>query len=447
MENPKNGKHTYNFSEIRDLSVEKLNSYGEELILLSEYRAAQGIFSKAKNKARFENDIEEYVIALSGLGNAFHNLGQTADAIMCHKESIQIAIDNEINYLVIVGYHNLSLVMLDLGELEIAKDYVKEYESIRLDNEGLKNNEYCNAGYYLIRGFISERESDLNEAERFLLKAKESALYIEDDRSLSICLHNLAQLYHQMGDFDKSEKYLIQSLESKERRQDLFGLAHDYLAYAVLEGERENYNQMLNCIQKAHEISHEIEAEKLVGVCLNLFATHCFNICEFERALEYLDEAIKYHDITQSKIDLVDSFVLASKIHIRRDNHMAAFECVSNAVSVQISTTEITIHPDLEPLLLGLADVYLDMVAGDENFGDIILQIADLMEKINSNRDSAKLYSNYGVFLYENQNFLRSKKMLKKSFEIFIEIGDVGNAELVMENIIELDSHISEKKS
>lgn len=123
--------------------------------------------------------------------------------------------------------------LIEMGELELAKDLVKQYKDTLIDDVEV----------YSIRAVIAMMEGKMEEAEKVLLDG-----YVIDNSNFDL-LYNLAYLYESKEDFNKSLHYYKQArmyckdLEANKELDDKINMLKEHL---VIDNRNNNYNKEVN---------------------------------------------------------------------------------------------------------------------------------------------------------------------------------------------------------
>lgn len=112
-------------------------------------------------------------------------------------------------------------------------------------------------------------------------------------------LQNLAVLYSNIGDSGKAYECIEESLRCAEDEEDIIGAAKALNAKGVLLCGEEKFEEARSSFEAALKLSIEkLRNSSLQGLVLNNLAALYFDMSDLERAEHYLDEAIRFADLT-----------------------------------------------------------------------------------------------------------------------------------------------------
>ncbi len=278
------------------------------------------------------------------------------------KKYLEIAGDQDINalklmmdVLVKLGRYGEALKYSEILERKGIRDkstmIKRAYIFYNLGNylEAEKILEYMNAEeldderkfyYFLIKGGIESRRYNFSEGEKFLEKSLEIASSIKDNYLLALAYKEIGNLHYYAGNLENAYKNFVESLKLYEMLKDYEGMARIYnnlslidvnkdvnvaideyqksMVYADMAGNaylsiaiRLNISQLYFWTGKVKEAEKEInvafQISKLTGememrhsIYSYLSDVHILK-GEFEKAIEYIQEAIKISESMGSK--------------------------------------------------------------------------------------------------------------------------------------------------
>lgn len=129
------------------------------------------------------------------------------------------------------AFHNMSLIYLEIGETEMAKEYLKK----TIETAKTEDDLYIQAVAMQNLGFIYAEEGRLKEAENLYLEAMEIARYLNANDVLSGMMIDYADLLFQMGKY-KEFKMFYQAGTAKrdsvsgalnQEKMDLLNYKHE----------------------------------------------------------------------------------------------------------------------------------------------------------------------------------------------------------------------------
>jgi tetratricopeptide (TPR) repeat protein len=130
-------------------------------------------------------------------------------------------------------------VYIGLKQYTDAIKYLKQAESL-IDDE---NEGSIAEGIYNNIGRCYNEMGNVDEAERYYLKALEQCEYYENTYSETIILNNLGQIYLTKGKNDLAEKYLLKALPMAEQTGSFLDLADIHSNLADVYFSEKNFKQ------------------------------------------------------------------------------------------------------------------------------------------------------------------------------------------------------------
>ena len=189
-------------------------------------------------------------LLLDSLAVCEFNLGNIEDAMQLSIEAVTIAEEVEDQQLLKIAYANLGHFHMAMGNI---------YSALELFHKSLEIDDAANDPW----------------------------------RKRNRILSNLAQLYYQVSNYDKTLEYAHEALELSEKEQDLNGTARCLNILGVILYNLNENEDAEDCLQKALQISiNELNNKALQGLILNNLAYIYFSAGENEKAKETLIEAL-----------------------------------------------------------------------------------------------------------------------------------------------------------
>jgi tetratricopeptide (TPR) repeat protein len=193
------------------------------------------------------------------------------EAINSYTEMLQTALELGDRFLESIGYNNIAIVMLDMGDYQQAKDLFRK--SLEIDI-ALKNERDV-ATTELNLGECCRMMGDLETAKEFFNECLDSCAVLDsynNSRLSADCYWNLGQIYMQERDFEKARDCLEKAFELGVRTGDDQLLVRIHLAMGSLEvacgSPDEAREHMRSAYERAKAIGskrHEAESYALRG--------------------------------------------------------------------------------------------------------------------------------------------------------------------------------------
>ena len=280
------------------------------------------------NEAKQAGDKNRECEAYTGLGNAYHSLGDYRKAIELFQQSLSII--KEIGDKDSEGktYSNLASTYKCLGDYKEAIEFHQQSVSIakEIGDKGLEGTEYTNLGiaYRCLRDYknaIESYQQSLSIAKEIGKKGSEGAAYTRlgsaykcvgdyqkaiefHEQSLSIAKEigdkslegeaysNLGIAYRCLGDYHKAIEFNQQSLsivkETGDKRSE--GAAYTNLGNAYYS--LGDYQKAVGFFQRSLSIAEEIGEEGLEGAAYANLGNACNSLGDYEKAIELNQQSL-----------------------------------------------------------------------------------------------------------------------------------------------------------
>ena len=280
------------------------------------------------NEAKQAGDKNRKCDAYTGLGKAYHSLGDYRKAIELLQQSLSII--KEIGDKDSEGktYSNLAITYKCLGDYKEAIEFHQQSVSIakEIGDKGLEGTQYTNLGiaYRCLRDYknaIESYQQSLSIAKEIGKKGSEGAAYTRlgstykcvgdyqkaiefHEQSLSIAKEigdksleggaysNLGNAYRCLGDYHKAIEFNQQSLsivkETGDKRSE--GAAYTNLGNAYLS--LGDYQKAVGFFQRSLSIAEEIGEEGFEGAAYANLANACNSLGDYEKAIELNQQSL-----------------------------------------------------------------------------------------------------------------------------------------------------------
>lgn len=261
--------------------------------------------------------------AYSNVANGLFFIGIYDEALDYFLRSLRIADEIDAEILKLQLYHNIGVIKDRLSLFDEALDYYFKALSVSESNKELINDVNAKKLYPIIYnsiGNIYSTKKDFKSSKEYYIKGYNIAKG-SDDESFGVLSNNLGKYELEQGNSEKALFYLMQSLEFRERINDMHGLSKTYLNLS-------SYYQSLNQIDKAIEYAHKAldlsertkalaitsdAAEQLSG--LYDITSNCTNSLKYFKKYKELSDSLmnekKYSEIV--RLQLQYKYEIANK--------------------------------------------------------------------------------------------------------------------------------------
>ena len=329
-----------------------LDFYQQSLEIYQELSKSQSATSLYQNKL---------AQTLQKMGNTYLNIGKIAEAKQFMESALVISREIKDPLLESGILSNLSQVSVKLGQIEEAKELLKQssqlndqiFEKLTPSNIDTKN---------LLAGLFQTTESQLSFTRQIGNRALEALI-----------LGNIAGDYEKSGEYDQAFDYYQQSRKVYQDLGDRSNVASNFTSTAILHYKLKQYPQALDNYQKSLGIYQEIQAEPEQASILSLIGETLFITGKFVEAEKQLFNAINIWEslreglADQDKISLFDiraqSYKFLQKTLIAQNKTETALEISERGrarafVDLLISRTSSNLINESElPLPINLTQI------------------------------------------------------------------------------------------
>lgn len=299
---------------------------------------------------------EEYASVLSELGQQKITCCEYNQAISCLEKVIKILHHKEPSKETGKCLYRLASVYWALGDLSKALHHLSESLVVYQKSGNTKEV----AGCYIAEGILLRTKGLPEEALAASQKAIALMENISDPNRLSTLYTNLGCLLIDLNSWDKALEYLNKSQEIKEQLFDQQGLAHShnnigliFLKKGLFDRSSEQFILALHLFQRIRDRS---------GAALIYQNLADLNRCkeEYDKALHYLDKAMKMAKQIGGESRLANCLLLLGRIHLEQFKLNQAGESLNQAMELFIKGENQMGKTEAH---LGLTELYI--LAGD----------------------------------------------------------------------------------
>jgi signal transduction histidine kinase len=216
----------------------------------------------------------------------------------------------------VVNLHRLAYRLSEIDQTS-AWRYANEANQL-----AKKLNNKVNLGQSFINYAILESlEGNYAKGQEHYLNALELFEQTGWERGKAICLNNIAENYKVMNQLDKSLDYTFRALELNKKKQEKRGMAVNHEQIGELYRRKGRYKESLKYLQeglvlaKQADQNYQILPQILLGIARN-YNDHC----EFERALDYLDQATQQSQLHGEKLLQIQCYQEAATTYCLQHN-------------------------------------------------------------------------------------------------------------------------------
>ncbi len=268
-------------------------------------KEAISLANETRHQHQLNGNPIAYGTVTNFLGGCHRRLGETAQALAYHRESLEIL--GQYNHIrQVAALEKAGLCCRIMGNYEEALHYLEQALDMALQNNQRPGTLYCNVG--LCHNVMGDEE----QALKFYHLGIQELKRVGDRNRASLYLGNIANIYAQQGRYDEAkpmyEEMITISVETGVK-------ANECLA-------RGNYGDMLVKMKDYEEGKRQLEMSIGLGLDTYPIATHVFRT-----SLANMYSLQQQHDQAVEALELVDAEFLQSDVE-----EYTKFLCVSGMI-------------------------------------------------------------------------------------------------------------------
>lgn len=327
-----------------------------ELMMKSQYQLGYVYYSLNRfDEAikHFENSLqlaiktsnrEGEAMALNRLGNVFQLKTNYLQALDYYLSALDInkRIGNQAEVARTLG--NLANVYSVIGQYQRSIEHFLEalniHESMG-EREGLA---WTSLGIARLFKRLELLDKAMQYTESALVYYREIEHQTGKTVGVTLCLNELAGIYHKMGNFERAMEYNRMVLEINEKNGNIHGQASNHLTLGVIYLEKNNYDlahkHLLNALALKEQVGDSLD--------LSLLYRHLGEVemrkNNHKQALLYLNLSLKFAKEHRLIPDLSEAYLSLSQIYTRIGEYKKALENYSNhsAYKDSLNSSEIS---------------------------------------------------------------------------------------------------------
>jgi len=177
--------------------------------------------------------------------------------------------------------------------------------------------------------YNKRKNTDDTEITRGLLN---KAIELDDNLIIAKCL--IADIYGQMGDWDKEFEIHTQNLKQAKKNCDNQAIIWSLSGIGVYYFENGNYDKTINYFQDVFEISKKIGDKQGISSSLMSTGAAYYEKFDYDRALDYTINALEVDKEIDYKLGMIKCLNSISAIHSTKGNYLKGLDCNEWALSI-----------------------------------------------------------------------------------------------------------------
>lgn len=245
---------------------------------------------------------------LNNLGIYYEKIGNNySKALNTYQEALAILREQNFPIEISNCLNNLGICYQSLGNYEKSLEYFHESYEIdkKIGDEVILSKVLNNIGEnYRLKGLISHKEEDFNQALEYFTQALELAEKIEFTSSQIYALNNIGSIYTDMFKYGEALTYFHSALDLAESINDIESQGMLLNNIGIVHHNQGNFENSSEYFQKAIDLAVGIENDKILWEAFFEMGKNYAKQGEYNKALEKYKSSIDVIENIRSSIIL-----------------------------------------------------------------------------------------------------------------------------------------------
>ncbi len=251
---------------------------------IEEYNVALDYLEKAERIANNTNNVSLKFKCSLLTGAIYSSNNNSNTAFHFYQQSLNIAETNNLVNEMVSGYYHIAKLHLDERDFETSESYI--VKALKLCEE--HNEVVLRSSLLTMMAFICNSREDYLMAVKCNEQALELRRNYGDVSLIGSGLLNLGATYFKLGDYGKTEEYLMEGLKFAQKYSNQYYVEKGYYQLHQLYEKTGNFKSSLSNLRKYISIKDSVNA--LVDKNELLKSRSKEEISEERRRIEYLVE-------------------------------------------------------------------------------------------------------------------------------------------------------------
>jgi len=235
-------------------------------------------------------------------------LGDLSRALETCFEAIELYKKSESDFQRSEIYDLAGIIHNYIGKKETAL----EYHNIALEIAEKNNHTLQLGAVYNSLGNLHHETDKYIKAEKYYLKSLEYGKEIDDHNIIGTAYNNLANMEKIKENFDKAQSYYKLAISYAEKASRAYSSAEFNLNLGHLLIQLKKPEEGIIQYEEALRISKEANLKRIVRDIQKNFSEHYYNIGDYSRAVEHLEEYAKINEeiieeLSKSNVDYLNT--------------------------------------------------------------------------------------------------------------------------------------------
>ena len=355
-------------------------------------------------------DSKSIAMALSEIGRYYYRKGAYDSAYYYIYKAIPFY----------TSRYNKAVVYSQISNIETNRGNYAESIRLLIKSDSLYRLENDTAGIIISNvnlATILGKKNEFIQSIIYLKKAEELA--VKNETALGNIFNNLSINYLKLDDLENAEKYVLQSIEIRERLGDSIDLANSYLSYASLLAKKGKSNDGVLFFEKALPIFQKFKAEKDILICYNGLGDIYRKQRNFKKSNQYLLKAqalgkrVKNHTAKLSNYEKLHKLYRDTKQWDKAYSSLLLYNRMNDSVT---NIAKITVTKELQ------TKYEIDKIIKEKEIAEVNTQLARSQSESNKNFGIAMtllggLILFGGFFVYQRLKESKKQEILSLKIE------------------------------
>jgi putative nucleotidyltransferase with HDIG domain len=235
-----------------------LSSIGTVYLEQGCWDRVKEFYAEALGAARQTKDIKLIAQIYNNMGAMNNILGNWEEAIRHYRKCIPLFEELGNEKGLAETYHNLGITSVDKGDLDGGDRYFLESLKISVAIKDIRLSAYSS----LNRAEISRLNKDFEHALELGKKACSVLEEVDDKLGMAEAHRIVGAIERELGEVDKAEKIILQSVDINRRYDNPLGIAESYRELGLTYLKQENSKSALEALSESFKVFREIKARK-----------------------------------------------------------------------------------------------------------------------------------------------------------------------------------------
>jgi len=254
-------------------------------------------------------------------------------ALFYASESLRLAQDLKNDAMIAGSCNQIGIVLYRKGYLEASRKYILKAKELSIKVNDIEsictslNNE----------GVICYAQGNLDLALGCYLKSLKMAEELNDSRGVAMTLNNIGNIHKDLDNFEKSLEFYERSIDKKMQIDDVHGLAMTYNNIGLLFSDQKKYTEALKYYEKSIELKEKIDDQYGLGMTINNMGLVHQSTGAEELALEHFQKSIRIKEKIGDQLGMAMCYSNIGKVFLESGKYTQAISSLDKAMEIAVA--------------------------------------------------------------------------------------------------------------